>query len=232
MIKMTQEELKRAVAKTAIEYVEENAIIGVGSGTTINYFIDFLAKIKNRLEGTVASSLATEARLKAANIPVLDLNSVDRLQLYIDGADEFNPKRELIKGGGAALTREKILASASEQFICIVDESKRVAVLGEFPVPIEVIPMARSYVAREIVKLGGKPVYREGVITDNGNVILDVHHWEIAEPLKLEHTLNNIPGVVCNGVFAARTADLILVSTQTGMTVIGAGHSLINKLNR
>jgi ribose 5-phosphate isomerase A len=227
---MTQDELKRDVAKAALDFVEENSIIGVGSGSTIHYFIEYLALIKDRIEATVASSIDTEKRLKAQGIPVVDFNSVSELALYIDGADACTPHRVLVKGGGAALTREKILATASKEFICIVDESKKVDILGEFPVPIEVIPMARSYVAREIVKLGGNPVYRQNVTTDNGNVILDVHNWLINEPLKLERTLNNIPGVVCAGIFADRTADVLLVSTQTGMKVLGASQALINKL--
>lgn len=227
---MTQDEMKQAVAKTSLDYIEENSIVGVGSGSTMNHFIDLLATIKHRIEGAVASSVATEQKLKSLKIPVIDFNNVPELTLYIDSADSYNAHLQLIKGGGGALTREKILASASKQFICIVDESKGVDVLGEFPVPIEVIPMARSFVAREIVKLGGNPVYRPHFVTDNGNVILDVHHWTLTEPHKLETTLNNIPGVVCNGIFAERRADLLLICTQTGMKVLGANHFLINKL--
>lgn len=217
---MIQDEQKKAVAKAALEYVPENMIIGVGTGSTTNYFIDYLATIKDRIAGTVASSKATEMRLKSHGIPVFDLNTVPEVAIYIDGADAYNPYCQLVKGGGAALTREKILAAASREFLCIVDESKETKIFGTFPIPIEVIPMARSFVAREIVKLEGNPVYRENVVTDNGNVILDVHHWVIAEPIKLERTLNNIPGVVCNGLFADRPANTLLVSTANGIKII------------
>lgn len=218
---MTQDELKRAVSTAALDYVEDNSVVGVGTGSTVNYFIEALAKIKHRIDGAVASSKQTTARLKAAGIPVLDFNGVSELPLYIDSADACTSDRTLVKGGGGALTQEKILATASRTFICIVDESKRVNVLGEFPIPIEVIPMARSFVAREIVKLDGDPVYRDNFITDNGNIILDVYNWTLMEPLKLERILNNIPGVVCNGIFAERTADQLLISTKTGMVVLG-----------
>lgn len=217
---LNQETLKQNVALAALDYVEENTILGVGTGTTVRYFIEGLAKIKDRIQGTVASSLDTESRLKALGIPVLDLNSVNELSLYVDGADACNPYKQLIKGAGGALTREKILASASKRFICIIDESKKMKVLADVPVPLEVIPMARSFVAREIVKLGGNPVYRQHFTTDNGNIILDVHHWILGEPIKLEQTLNNIPGVVSNGIFAERTADLVLVGHAKGMTVL------------
>lgn len=217
---MTQEEQKKLVAKAALDYIPENTIIGIGTGSTVNYFIDYLAAYKHRIEGAVASSKATEERLKAQGIPVFDLNTIADLEIYIDGADECNAHRQLIKGGGGALTREKILAAASRQFICIVDGSKMVNVLGEFPVPIEVIPMARSLVAREIVKLDGHPVYRQGFTTDNGNIILDVHHWTIAEPIKLERALNNLTGVVCNGLFADRPANTVIISSDTGIQVI------------
>ncbi len=219
---MNQNEQKQVVATAALDYIEENMIVGVGTGTTVHYFIDALAKIKSRIQGTVASSHTTEAQLKALGIPVFDLNSVNEVSIYIDGADACNPYRQLIKGGGGALTREKILASASLRFICIVDESKKMKVLADVPVPLEVIPMARSFVAREIVKLGGYPVYRQNFITDNGNIILDVHHWTLAEPIKLEQTLNNIPGVVCNGIFANRTADLVLIGSNQGIIKLEA----------
>ena len=217
---MTQDEMKQAVAKAAIEYVEPGTIIGVGTGSTANFFIDELAKIKGKIEGTVASSVASADRLKGHGIPVLDLNSVDAISVYVDGADESNKYLHLIKGGGGALTREKIVAAVSKKFVCIADESKLVSVLGNFPLPVEVIPMARSYVAREIAKLGGQPVLREGFTTDNGNVILDVHNLEIMEPVKLEETLDHITGVVTNGLFARRPADILLLGTQQGVKVI------------
>jgi len=214
---MTQDELKQEVAKAAIEYVIAGTIIGVGTGSTANFFIDELAKIKGKIEGAVASSIATADRLKGHGIQVYDLNDVNGLSVYVDGADESNKYLHLIKGGGGALTREKIVAAASEKFVCIADGSKLVDVLGAFPLPIEVIPMARSMVARELVKLGGQPVLREGFITDNGNVILDVHNMEIMEPTKLEQTLNNIPGIVTNGLFALRPADVLLLGTEDGV---------------
>ena len=217
---MTQDELKKHVAKAALEYIPENAIVGVGTGSTVNYFIDFLATIKYKIQGAVASSKATEARLKSLGIPIFDLNTVSEVEITIDSADAYNPYCQLVKGGGGALTREKILAAASHTFLCIVDESKETKIFGTFPIPIEVIPMARSFVAREIVKLEGNPVYRPNFITDNGNIILDVHHWVIAEPIKLERTLNNIPGVVCNGLFADKPADTLLISTQQGLKII------------
>lgn len=214
---MTQDELKRAAAEAAISFIDEEMIIGVGSGSTVNFFIDVLAKVKSKVEGAVASSNATAERLKAVGIPVFDLNSVGNLPLYIDGADEINSYLQMIKGGGGALTREKIIAAAARKFVCIADESKKVGILGKFPLGIEVIPMARSYVAREIVKLGGDPVYREGFITDNGNIILDIHNLTIMEPIKLEQQINNITGVVCNGLFAMRPADVLLLATQRGV---------------
>jgi len=217
---MSQDEQKQAVAKAALAYVEDNTIVGIGTGTTIHYFIDYLATIKHRIEGTVASSLATEALLKARGIPVFDLNTVPEVALYIDSADACNPHGQLVKGGGAALTREKILAAASQQFLCIIDASKQVKIFGEFPIPIEVIPMARSFVAREIVKLEGDPVYRQGLITDNGNIILDVHNWLIAEPIKLERILNNIPGIVCNGLFADYPAHHVLIGNEEGVSLL------------
>lgn len=220
---MTQDELKKAVANAVLYYVEDNTVVGVGSGSTMHYFIEALAQIKHRIEGAIPSSKNTAEKLKAQGIPILDFNSISQLPLYIDSADACTKHRQLVKGGGGALTQEKILATASHTFICIVDETKRVDFLGDFPVAIEVIPMARSFVAREIVKLEGRPVYRQDFITDNGNVILDVHNWKIMDPIKLEHTLNNIPGVVCNGIFAERAADQLLISTKTGMTVLGKG---------
>ena len=198
-------------------------IIGVGTGSTANFFIDELAKIKGQLEGAVASSEATATRLAAHGIPVLDLNSVDEMSVYVDGADETDGALHLIKGGGGALTREKIVLAVAKKFICIADQSKKVGVLGKFPLPVEVIPMARSYVAREIVKrLGGEPVYREGFVTDNGNVILDIHGLSIVDPLKLETELNNIVGVVTNGLFALRKADVVLLGTPNGVEVLKA----------
>ncbi len=214
---MNQDEMKQAVARAALEYVEAGTIVGIGTGSTANYFIDYLAGIKHKVDGTVASSEASAARLRGHGIEVLDLNMVNKISVYVDGADETNHHRHLIKGGGGALTREKIVAAASDKFVCIVDESKVVGYLGKFPLPVEVIPMARSYVARQLVKLGGEPVYREGFVTDNGNLILDVHGLEIMEPVKLEQTLNHITGVVTNGLFAMRPADVMLVGTPNGV---------------
>src|SRR5436190_19954776 len=195
---MTQDELKRAVAREAIKHVVEDAVIGVGTGSTANFFIDELARMKNRIAGAVASSERSAERLKRHGIRVLDLNSIDELPVYIDGADEITQHLAMIKGGGGALTREKIVASVARKFVCIADQSKLVDVLGKFPLPVEVIPMARSYVAREIVKLGGQPAWRQGFTTDNGNLILDVHNLHIDKPLELESTLNQIAGVVAN----------------------------------
>ena len=217
---MNQDELKRQVAEAALEYVEPGTIIGVGTGSTANMFIDALARIKGKIEGTVASSVASAERLKGHGIPVLDLNDAGELSVYIDGADESNKYLHLIKGGGGALTREKIVAGASRKFVCIADESKLVDVLGAFPLPIEVIPMARSFVARELVKRGGRPVLREGFTTDNGNIILDVHDLQIMEPAKLEDELNNIPGIVTVGIFALRPADVLLLGTQEGVKTL------------
>jgi ribose 5-phosphate isomerase A len=220
---MTQDELKQAVARAAIEYVVPGEIIGVGTGSTANFFIDELGKIKGQIEGAVASSEATAERLRGHGIQVLDLNSVDRMSIYVDGADETNRHLHLIKGGGGALTREKIVAAVADKFICIADGSKKVDVLGKFPLPVEVIPMARSYVARQIVKhLGGNPVLREGFKTDNGNVILDVHGLQIMEPVKTENLLNSIVGVVTNGLFAARPADVLLLGTGNGVETLTA----------
>lgn len=217
---MTQDELKKAVAEAALAYVEDDTIVGVGTGSTANFFIDGLAKIKHRIEGTVASSEASAERLKSHGIPVYDLNSVSDIPLYVDGADETNDLLELIKGGGGALTREKIVAAVAKKFICIADGSKKVPVLGKFPLPVEVIPMARSYVARELVKLGGDPVYRDGFVTDNGNIILDVHNMVISEPIKMEEAINNITGVVTVGLFAKRSADVLLLGTESGVETI------------
>ena len=214
---MTQDEMKKMVAEAALEYVEPGTIIGIGTGSTANHFIDCLAGIKHKIDGTVASSEASAERLKSHGIPVLDLNSVDGLSVYIDGADESNRHLHLIKGGGGALTREKIVAGCSRKFVCIADGSKLVDVLGAFPLPIEVIPMSRSMVARELVKRGGQPVYRENFVTDNGNIILDIHNMEIMEPVKLEEELNNIPGIVTVGLFAKRPADVLLLGTEEGV---------------
>ena len=202
---------KRQAGEAAIRYVDDDAIIGVGTGSTVAFFIDALADLKNRIRGAVSSSEQSTARLKKLGIPVLDLNADGPLAIYIDGADECDPHKRLIKGGGAALTREKIVAAASRKFICIIDSSKRVDRLGKFPVPIEVIPMARSLVGREIVKRGGQPVWRDGVVTDNGNWIIDVHNWQITDPVALESELNQLPGVVTVGLFARRPADVVLV---------------------
>ncbi|GLR15090.1 ribose-5-phosphate isomerase A [Chitinimonas prasina] len=214
---MTLDEMKRAAARAAIAFVPDNCVVGVGTGSTANHFIDALAEIKGRVDGAVASSEASAARLKSHGIAVYDLNAIDRLPIYVDGADEINRHLHAVKGGGAALTREKIVAAVAEKFVCIADETKLVDVLGKFPLPVEVIPMARSHVARELVQLGGRPVYREGVITDNGNVILDVHGLAIAEPGKLEGEINQIVGVVTNGLFARRRADVLLLGTATGV---------------
>mgnify|MGYP001812473991 CR=1 FL=1 len=215
---MDRDSLKRAAAEAALEIIrpqlENDSIVGVGTGSTTNHFIDALAKLRGRFDGTVASSEASAERLRAHNIRVYDLNSVSRVQVYVDGADECNEALQLIKGGGAALTREKIVAAVAEEFICIADDSKWVKVLGNFPLPVEVIPMARSHVARELVKLGGDPVLREGVVTDNGNDILDVHNFHIPQPLAMEAQINNIVGVVSNGLFAARPADRLLLAAD------------------
>lgn len=213
---MTQDELKKAAAWAALEFVNENTIVGVGTGSTVNHFIDALGSVKDTIVGAVSSSEASTEKLKALGIEVFELNDVSSLDVYIDGADEINPHNEMIKGGGAALTREKIVSAVAKQFVCIVDESKEVTTLGAFPLPVEVIPMARSYVARELVKLGGDPVYREGVVTDNGNVILDVHNLDISNAKELELTINQIVGVVTNGLFAHRGADKVIIGTKNG----------------
>jgi ribose 5-phosphate isomerase A len=217
---MTQDEKKQAVARAALEYVETGAIIGVGTGSTANYFIDALAGIKHKLDGAIASSEESSRRLAAHGIPVMDLNSVSELAVYVDGADESTKHLALIKGGGGALTREKIVAAVAERFVCVVDDSKLVERLGSFPLPIEVIPMARSYVARRIVRMGGHPELREGFTTDNGNVILDVRNLDILEPAKLESELNQIVGVVSNGLFAMRPADVLLIGRDTGVETL------------
>lgn len=218
---MNQDEMKQAVAKAAIEYVVPGTVIGVGTGSTANFFIDELANIKGKIEGTVASSEASAERLKSHGIPVFDLNAVGGISVYIDGADESTKHLHLIKGGGGALTREKIVAAASEKFVCIADESKLVDRLGKFPLPVEVIPMARSLVAREIIKqAGGEPVLREGFTTDNGNIILDIHNLDIMDPVKTEQILTGITGVVTNGLFAVKPANVLLLGCQDGVKTI------------
>lgn len=214
---MDKETGKKAAAQAALEFIKEDMVIGVGSGSTVHHFIDALASVKARIEGAVSSSVESTNRLKALSIPVLDLNSAGEIQFYFDGADEVNTAHQMIKGGGGALTREKIIATASKKFICMVDESKVVDLLGEFPVAVEVIPMARSYVGRQIVLLGGDPVYREGFVTDNGNIILDVFNLKLLEPRVMEEKLKAIVGVVENGVFARRSADVVLVGGQSGV---------------
>ena len=217
---MTQDEMKKNAAWAALEFIPRNTVVGVGTGSTVNHFIDALASIKYDIKGAVSSSVQSTEKLKALGIEVLDLNSIDSFSVYVDGADEINAQKHMIKGGGAALTREKIVAAVADTFICIVDQSKQVEVLGKFPLPVEVIPMASSYVARELTKLGGRPVLRAGVTTDNGNVILDVHDLTISNPLKLEQQINNIVGVVTNGIFAQRAANMVLVGSATGTQVI------------
>ena len=214
---MDQNELKKQAALAAIDLLPPDGYIGVGTGSTVNFFIDALAEIKDQFSGAVSSSVASTERLKLHGIPVLDLSQTGTLDVYVDGADESTRHRHLIKGGGAALTREKIVAAASRKFICIIDESKLVDVLGKFPLPIEVIPMARSYVAREMLKLGGKPVWRENVVTDNGNQIIDIHNLDIVDPLKMETTINQLAGVVTVGLFAHRPADVVLMASKDGV---------------
>lgn len=225
---MTQDERKQAVAKAAVDYISPkltaDAIIGVGTGSTANYFIDYLAGIKDLFKAAVASSEATAERLRSHNIPVYDLNEVDELVVYVDGADESDANLCLIKGGGAALTREKIVAACAKEFVCIADESKWVSVLGHFPLPVEVIPMARAHVTREIIKLGGNPEYRAGVVTDNGNEILDVHNLSISDPKTLETQINQIVGVVTNGLFATRPADILLLGKESTVATITASE--------
>ncbi|MBR9828449.1 MAG: ribose-5-phosphate isomerase RpiA [Oceanospirillales bacterium] len=221
---MTQDEMKQAVAQAAVDHIqgrlEDDSIIGVGTGSTANCFIDALAAIKDRFAGAVASSEATAERLRGHGIEVFDLNSVNVMDFYIDGADEFDPYLNLVKGGGGALTREKIVAAVAREFVCIVDQSKQVDLLGAFPLPVEVIPMARSYVGRQLAALGGQPQYREGCVTDNGNIIIDLHDLEILDPKALEAQLNNIVGVVTNGLFARRGADIILMGTPEGVKTL------------
>lgn len=222
---VNQDEMKQAVARAALDYIkpklEDDSVIGIGTGSTANYFIDYLGEISAQINATVASSEASAERLRKHNIPVYDLNSVDRVDVYVDGADESNHQLQLIKGGGAALTREKIVTAVAAEFICICDESKLVDTLGDFPLPVEVIPMARSHAARELVKLGGDPVYREGVVTDNGNIILDVYNFPISDPVHTENAINAIVGVVTNGLFAARPADILLLARPGGVETLG-----------
>ncbi|ENK2024594.1 ribose-5-phosphate isomerase RpiA [Vibrio alginolyticus] len=216
---MTQDEMKKAAGWAALKYVEKGSIVGVGTGSTVNHFIDALGTIKADIKGAVSSSVASTERLKELGIEVYECNDVMKLDVYVDGADEINSAREMIKGGGAALTREKIVAAISDKFVCIVDGTKAVDVLGQFPLPVEVIPMARSYVARELVKLGGDPAYREGVVTDNGNVILDVHNMQITNPKEMEDKINGIAGVVTVGLFAHRGADVVITGTPEGAKI-------------
>jgi ribose 5-phosphate isomerase A len=217
---MSQDEMKKNAALNALSYIEKNTIVGVGTGSTVNHFIDGLFSIKDDLIGAVSSSEESTKRLKALGIEVFDLNSVNHIDVYVDGADEINQQMQMIKGGGAALTREKIVAAVANRFICIADESKQVDQLGNFPLPVEVIPMARSYVARQLVKLGGDPVYRQGVVTDNGNVILDVHHLTITDAQVMENQINAIVGVVTNGLFATRAADVLVLGTTEGAKIL------------
>ena len=217
---MNQDQMKQAAGEKALDFIKPDTIVGVGTGSTVNYFIDALATMKDRIKGAVSSSEQSTERLKAHGIEVFDLNHVDSLDVYVDGADEITPHMAMIKGGGAALTREKIVAAVAKEFICIADGSKQVDLLGTFPLPVEVIPMARSYVARELVRLGGDPVYRQGVVTDNGNVILDVHNLSITDPNQLENQINAIVGVVTNGLFAERGADKLILGTENGAQVI------------
>jgi len=217
---MTQDEMKRKAAEAALEYVVVDEIVGVGTGSTVNHFIDVLAGIKHKIKGAVSSSVASTERMQKHGITVYDLNEVNGIQVYIDGADEADHYLNLIKGGGGALTREKIIAGASKKFVCIADESKLVDVLGKFPLPIEVIPMARSFIARELVKMGGRPVWREGFVTDNGNDILDVHDLRIMEPVKMENELNKLPGIVTVGIFANRPADVLILGTPQGAKTV------------
>jgi ribose 5-phosphate isomerase A len=214
---MDQDQLKRQVAEAALEWVKDGDVLGVGTGSTVNQFIDALAQSGKRIESAVSSSEASTTLLRSIGVDVIDLNQSGTLDIYIDGADEFDAHRRLIKGGGGALTREKIIAGASRKFICIVDESKRVNILGQFPLPIEVVPMARSFVARELVKLGGQPEWRVDFVTDNGNWILDIHNMDLVDPVGMEQTINNIPGVVSCGLFALRPADLVLAAGNNGV---------------
>ena len=214
---MDKEAEKKEAALAALAYIKDDMVIGVGSGSTVNYFIAALASVKQKIEGAVATSVSTANQLKALGIPLVDLNSVTELPLYVDGADEINSAKQMIKGGGAALVREKIVATVAKKFVCIADSSKKVDLLGDFPIAVEVIPMARSYVARQIVKLGGDPVYRENAVTDNGNVILDVYNLKLLDPRSMEETFKNIVGVIDCGIFAKRTADVLLLATSSGV---------------
>ena len=214
---MTQDELKKAAALAALDYIEDGSIVGVGTGSTVNHFIDGLARMRERIRGAVSSSEASSTRLTALGIPVFDLNDIDRIPVYVDGADEIDGSFAMIKGGGGALTREKIVAAVSERFICICDASKRVPTLGRFPLPVEVVPMARSHVARELARVGGEPRLREGFVTDNGNLILDVHGLVIIDPVDTETRINQIVGVVTNGLFARRGADILLLAGASGV---------------
>jgi ribose 5-phosphate isomerase A len=216
---MTQDEMKKEAGWAALKYVIKGGIIGVGTGSTVNHFIDALGSVKDDIKGAVSSSIASTEKLKGLGITVYDCNDIEKLDVYIDGADEINPTRDMIKGGGAALTREKIVAAISEKFVCIVDGTKAVEVLGKFPLPVEVIPMAREQVSRKIAQLGGNPIYRQGVITDNGNIIIDVHGLHITDPKALEAELNNIPGIVTNGLFAHRGADVVITGTPSGAKI-------------
>ena len=216
----TQDELKRSAAKAAIAHVPENAVIGVGTGSTVDFFIAELAAMKGRIEGAVSSSEGSSAKLKAAGVRVIDLNSVDEVAVYVDGADEIDARMRMIKGGGGALTREKIVAAVATRFVCIVDEKKLVDTLGRFPLPIEVLPIARSHVGRQVARMGGQPSLRTGFVTDNGNLILDVHGLKMDDPAALESELNQIAGVVCNGLFARRPADIALVASAGGVRTL------------
>ncbi|WP_029684354.1 ribose-5-phosphate isomerase RpiA [Tatumella saanichensis] len=220
---MTRDELKKAVGWAALKYVRPGSVVGVGTGTTAAHFIDALASIKHDIEGAVSSSEASTEKLRAYGIPVFDLNNIDQLSVYVDGADEINPQMQMIKGGGAALTREKIIAAVAETFVCIADQTKQVDVLGHFPLPVEVIPMARAYVARQLVKMGGLPEYRQDVVTDNGNCILDVYNLSIVNPAELERKINALPGVVTVGLFADRGADVALIGTDNGVLTLTRG---------
>ena len=217
---MTQDELKKKVAEAALQYVKGLSVVGVGTGSTVNHLINFLADFKSQIDGAVSSSEGTTAKLKQVGIPVLDLNDTGTLDVYIDGADEVNAHFQMIKGGGGALTREKIRGAARRKFVCIADASKYVDVLGKFPLPVEVIPMARSYVAREMVRLGGQPVWREGFVSDNGGQILDVYNLQILNPVELEKEINNIPGVITVGIFAIRPADVVLLGSEEGIRTL------------
>jgi ribose 5-phosphate isomerase A len=219
---MTQDELKKKVAEAALTHVKGVSVLGIGTGSTVNFLIDMLADFKNDIEATVSSSEGSTMRLKKLGIPVIDLNEAGQLDVYVDGADEINAHMQMVKGGGGALTREKIIAAASRKFVCIVDKTKYVDVLGKFPLPVEVLPMARSYVAREMVKLGGQPVWRENCVTDNGGQILDVHNLQITKPIEMEKEINDIPGVITCGIFAIRPADVCLLGSEDGIRTLKA----------